>query len=492
MTARRVLSNFTDLDDTPAAITALQFARGNAGGTALEFVDPGLTNYLRRDGSNTITGVITPDADGTRNFGTNSLRFNRMNAESANFVGNEVAPTRGSNGQFSVMGGRNTGAGSNTFQIGGGTFPPCGMFGNVLSYYANQTAVMRHQGGGSFMVGSAFTYYGNNDTAEIISDSSSFGSFTGGYAYPYFGSSGTTIRIRNQTSGSFLWAYPAGNGGTGTLHEVRIYGNAQGAFCVGRTRGAGNAQVHAGGNAGGEAAAGGFVAGYINASNATATGVLRTSGQGAFAQGSVNASVAGQTATIDAQNTGSFAQGTVLNQASIIASGLGAFAQGRASSTGSITASQRGAFAQGNQTGAGSITASGQGSFAHGRCLSGYSITASGLGSFAVGESDTASIVASATNAAQFGPGTNALATSLAVGDISGTGIRIAGGGAPGTPVDGDIWKASGDISFESNGVTVGAFNQPAVTGSRAGNAALASLLTTLANMNIITDSTTA
>ena len=100
--------------------------------------------------------------------------------------------------------------------------------------------------------------------------------------------------------------------------------------------------------------------------------------------------------------------------------------------------------------------------------------------------------MASATNSAQFGPGTNALADSLAVGDMTGSGIRIAGTGAPGTPVDGDIWKASGDLNFRSNGVTVGPFNQPSVTGSRAGNAALASLLTQLATLNIVTDNSTA
>ena len=438
---------FVDLTDTPGSITANQFVRGNSGGTALEFVDPGLTNYLRRDGSNTITGVITPDGNQTRNFGSNSLQFRRVFAESANFVGDTLGATRGSNGAFSVVGGRNVGPGTNTLQIGGGTYPPCGMFGNVFSYYANQTVTMRHQGGGSFMVGSAFAFYGNNDRAEIISDGNSFGSFTGGYAYPYFGSSGTTIRIQNQASGSFLWAYPAGNGGSGTTSEARVFSAGQGAFCGGRIRGNGNGYLHAGTNS-----AGSFTWGYINTTNATATGRIRSRGRGAFAQGNIAGSVAGQTAYIEAGNSGAFAQGNANNESNITASDAGAFAQGRASSSGRILAGARGAFAQGNQTGAGNIEATGQGSFAHGRCLSGYSITASGLGSFAVGESAGASIVASATNAAQFGPGTNALADSLQVGTA---GLRMKGTtGAPGTPQNGDMWLANSYVYIRSNGVT--------------------------------------
>lgn len=484
------VETFTGLTDTPGTITANAILRGNSGGTAIE-AGGAYSTYLLTDGSRRIAGAFLPDTDATRNFGNQSYRFRRMNVESINAVGNENGLTRASNGGFSIVGGRNTGAGANTLQIGGGTFPPVALFGNCYSYYANQTIDMTLSGGGSFMTGSAFAYYGANDTAEILCDAGSFASFTGGYAYPYFGSSNMTIRIQNQASGAFIWGYPAGNG-NGTLHELRAYANAPGAFAAGRTRGVGNADIHAGGNVGAEGASGGFVQGYVNATNATAQGILRVSGDGGFAQGNVVASTAAGTATIDAQGSGTFAQGTVQNAASIISSGAGSFAQGRGATTATVTASANGSFAQGNATGSGGIYASGQGSIAHGRSTGTYTITASGLGSGALGETSGGSIVANQTNGFQFGPGTNALATSLAVGDISGTGIRVAGGGAPGTPVDGDVWKASGDINFRSNGATVGPFNQPSVTGSRAGNAALASLLTQLATMNIVADNSTA
>lgn len=440
----------------------------------------GLGNYLRHDGSNDITGQITPNADDTLNFGGQASKFRRLFSRSIN--AHEGSSSRGTQGNNGIISGRNYGPGTNTLSMGGGTYPPVGMFGNVFSYYASQTCTMRLDGGGSFMTGSAFAFYGANDTAEIICDASSFASFTGGYSYPYSGSSNMTIRIRNSAAGSFVWAYPAGNG-NGRTHEVRCFNTGPGSFTCGRTRGIGDAFLHSQG-------AGSFNLGYINASNATATGRIRSQAAGAFSQGNVVASDAAGTAEIRGSGAGSFAQGTALNSGSILATNQGSFAQGRASSTGAIQATQRGSFAHGNQTGAGNIEATGQGAFAVGRCLSGYSITASGLGAFAVGESDTASIVASATNSVQFGPGTNSLADSLKVGTA---GIRFKGTtGAPGTPVNGDFWIASGDINFRSNGVTVGPFNQPSVTGSRAGNAALASLLTQLATMNIITDSSTA
>ncbi|MGI9486272.1 MAG: hypothetical protein ACR2RF_10425 [Geminicoccaceae bacterium] len=445
---------WTGLTDTPGSITANAVSRGNSAGTALEF-GGAYSTYLLTDGSRRINGPFLPDTDVTRNFGNASYRFRRMNVEALNAVGDENGLTRATNGAFSVVGGRNTGGGTNTLQIGGGGFPPVALFGNCYSNYANQTVTMTLSGGGSFMTGSAFAYYGANDTAEILCDAGSFASFTGGYAYPYFGSSNMTIRLRNQASGSFLWAYPAGNG-NGTLHEVRAYANAPGSFCAGRTRGTGNADIHAGGNVGGEGASGGFVQGYVNASNATAQGILRVSGDGGFAQGNVIASTAAATSTIDAQGSGTFAQGTTLNAGSIISSGAGAFAQGRAASTAQILASANGAFAQGNATGSGGIYASGQGSLAHGRNTGTYTITASGLGAGAFGETAGASITATADNAFQFGPGANAAANSLQVGQTAalGTGLHFHAGGAPGAPVNGDMWvTAAGAVVIQSGGV---------------------------------------
>ena len=94
------------------------------------------------------------------------------------------------------------------------------------------------------------------------------------------------------------------------------------------------------------------------------------------------------------------------------------------------------------------------GTFAGGYSQTGYGITADGAGAhcaFAWGLADTAAIVASAKNATQFGPGTNAQADSLSVG----TGPRLKGtDGAPSTPRNGDIWVASGYIYMHSNSTT--------------------------------------
>jgi hypothetical protein len=119
-------------------------------------------------------------------------------------------------------------------------------------------------------------------------------------------------------------------------------------------------------------------------------------------------------------------------------------------------ASANGSFAQG-YTGGGDITSSGQGSFAQGYAGGSSNILASANGSFAQGYTrTTANIEATAKNAAQFGPGTNAQADSLQVG--SG-GIRLLGlsGSQPQTTFqNGDIWVgADGHVKVRSNGATV-------------------------------------
>jgi hypothetical protein len=83
--------------------------------------------------------------------------------------------------------------------------------------------------------------------------------------------------------------------------------------------------------------------------------------------------------------------------------------------------------------------------------------TADGAAAFGytgyMGASST-DIIASARNAVQFGPGTNAQQASLAVGDMSGTGLRLIAAGAPATPVNGDFWQVGGSIYCRTGGVT--------------------------------------
>lgn len=398
--------------------------------TARPAVNP--NNYLKRDGSNTITGLITPDADTTHNFGSNALRFDRINAQAINAAGGPNNVTRSAQGGYSIIGGRNIGPGTNTFRMGLGTFPPIGMLANVYSYYATGTATMALDGGGSFMAGSAFTYTGAGQIAEILTNASSFGSFTGGYAYTLYASVNSRSTIRNQAAGAFLWAYPQAAG----THTCRIYQTSSGAFLVGRSTGYGDVNIVA------NSAPGSFTQGYVVGTSSTGTGNIRSLAGGVFVQGFVNANTAAGTAELSAAAQGSFVQGYAAGSSSIRVTGSGsrgAFAQGRVAGAGSaITASSAGAFAQGRSNAGGIIRVAGSsfggfaqgsasgagglievtedGGFAHGRSRNSYAIQATGSGSFAVGDSYGGAIVASAQNAAQFGPGTNATADSLQVG----------------------------------------------------------------------------
>ena len=166
-----------------------------------------------------------------------------------------------------------------------------------------------------------------------------------------------------------------------------------------------------------------------------------TAAKAGFAQGYTYG-----TYTISTTAGGAFAQGQAYG-GNITAAG-GAFAQGNAS--GGVITANTGGFAQGSAP-TGSITAY-IGGFAQGEAYS-YNIDAGGSGSFAHGFANSAAIVASTTNSAQFGPGTNAEADSLQVG----SGIRIKGTtGVPASALhDGDIWVASNYVYIRSNGTSV-------------------------------------
>jgi hypothetical protein len=167
-------------------------------------------------------------------------------------------------------------------------------------------------------------------------------------------------------------------------------------------------------------AEGAFAQGYSyitasgNGSFAQGSGSIVASDWGSFAQGAIDISATGSgslaqgLARVLAAGKGSFAQGYV----DITASAAGSFAQGNTD----ITAAGVGSFAQGGN----GINASGVGSFAQGCNY----VTASGAGSFAQGTGSFSGlhVVASGDQAAQFGPGTNALSASLQVCQ----GIRIA------------------------------------------------------------------
>jgi hypothetical protein len=215
----------------------------------------------------------------------------------------------------------------------------------------------------------------------------------------------------------------------------------------------------------------GFASTAIGYAYGSGTSLLRAGGSGAVAFGYANGRSIGSTAEIRADAGGAFAAGLSRQQSStgtsrIRATQLGAFATGAIVSTSSgasdIQSTGQGSFAAGSISGAtaavGLISASGSGAFAQGRVVAGVggsaSITATASGAFAVGLAAGTDIIASAANAAQFGPGTNAEASSLQVGN---GGVRLSGitDGVV-TKQNGDIWvAASGHVFVHGNGVDV-------------------------------------
>lgn len=281
------------------------------------------------------------------------------------------------------------------------------VMGKAIANVGTNNARLSCFGGGSVVFGSALARASlSAQTAYIETSEYCYGGLAGGYVFAG-GLGGKTARILNESAGAFCWGYIAGAANATGTHTIGASAGSLGAFVVGNistSGGSGNKTIRA------YSSRGAFVQGYARG-NGTAT-IEAYNANGGFAQGQVN-----NTGTIRSSNNGAFAQGfaTGGSSAYIESSGNGSFAQGRAAGSGYILASANGAFAQGNTTAGNPI-------------------------------------VASATNAAQFGPGTNSLADSLSVGG----GPRLKGTtGAPGTPRDGDIWVDNNYVYIRSNGVSV-------------------------------------
>lgn len=390
-------------------------------------------NYLQRDGSNTITGVITPDTNNSRDFGSESVRFRQIwgrmgiflggdGVIDAQFQGGATGPRHGG----LIAGSQNlTGTQVHDMDSANTSFPAVALIGNTYNGNASSTAVFQNTGGGAVQFGSSYTTYGSI-TSTIRT--TAFGAFTTGYAWAY----GANSSIINEGSGAFCGGYPASSASGGTV-TVRVFNTGQGAFCWGRTPyttgGSGARQIYARGP-------GSFVLG-VNENNGSGACLIQSNSQskGSFVCGYVQGNSTFQAQLRTGNNdSGCFAQGAVRAVTELAR----------------IEASQDGAFAQGYANDA-IITVTGRGAFGQGNAGSSYDITASGSGAFAQGDSNAGAITASATNAVQFGPGVNSLADSLKVGTA---GIRFKGTtGAPGTPVDGDMWVANSYVYIRSNGV---------------------------------------
>lgn len=364
------------------------------------------TAYLQRDGSNTVTGVLTPSADRTHDFGSSSLRFNKAFVSQLQCVdqqGGTITPGTGrstifgfvdtlgtleNNGlvdSFNIMGARAfSTAGTSLVRVSGAG---CAVFGDATGAYGtSQLDIDSNSSAGNFIAGATYNYYG---TARIaIAGATRKGNFASGYAYQ--GYAGYTAKIEIAASGGF-----ASGKITGTT--------------------AGNSQI-------GVTANGGSAQGYIRhlgaVSNVNYSGIIGGA-QGGGARGYVRTRIGG-TGYIEATGKGAEASGYVR-------------ADGE---TARITASGRGAQAKG-----------------HARDLTTNSyITASGNGSGAFGYAlDGNDIVASGSNGFQFGPGTNALANVLKVGSA---GISFKGTtGAPVAPANGEFWVNNNYLYARSNGV---------------------------------------
>lgn len=254
---------------------------------------------------------------------------------------------------------------------------------------------------------------------------------------------GATISATQE--GSFTQGYALNGGAIQTM--------GHGCFAQGYTRDA-DSSITAG------PAFGGFAQG-----NALGGGTITGGGNGAFAQGQASEGIiyagpasfaqglAASSSTIQA-GVGAFSQGYAYDHSTIFGTGKGSFAQGYATYFGDINSDGNGAFGQGYAKYA-YINATGYGAFCQGYAA-GNRIFASGYGAFAQGYAGSGVIEATAANAVQFGPGTNAEADSLQ----TGSGIRIFGTTSPpGTPKNGDIYTDGTDVFIRTGGAWKNASN---------------------------------
>lgn len=432
------VETWTGLTDTPGAITASRPVVGNSGGTALEFGGYPLSDYLRRDGSNTITGDINPETNNRRLFGSESVRFDKFFGRMGVFVGGDgvidVSYRTGIQGRKHggiIAGSQNlTGTASHNMTSNSANFPAVALIGNTYNAYASSTCTFTNTGGGAAQFGSAYTTYGSL-TSRV--QTTAFGAFTQVYAWAYAGNS----LADNEGPGSVLLGYPATNT-AGGISRLRNFNTAQGGFTLGRTpynsAGTGESRIY-------NRAAAGFLCMFIqNNGSGTCLGQVNNNSSGSAVIGAIFASGAnaGEMRTGNG-DVGATAMGAVnanTELARMEATGDGAAARGYARDS--------------------IISIAGKGAFGGGYSRLSNDITAPGSAAFAWGDTQNGAISATAQNSVQFGVGVNAAADSLQVGQTGalGTGLHFHSGGPPGVPVNGDMWvTAAGAVTIMSGGV---------------------------------------
>jgi hypothetical protein len=285
------------------------------------------------------------------------------------------------------------------------------------------------------LAGGSVSYY-----SEIRAISS------GAMAHGYSGYNGAII------------AYENGATALGFANNSRITAGGPGSVAIGygKVDTNGNYSMISAGQQG--SFAGGYAAGeYSN---------ISTGGKGAMAWAAVM-----DYGTVSAGGIGAVAHGFAQSQGVISAAGIGSGVIGWASYGAQLNASAPGSFVFGyakddGKIGAysygaiavgyafiGTIKASGGGALAGGMVYGDGSITAPACGALAFGYANGFNyeeINAMAPGAVQFGPGTNNLSNSVAIGN----GLRLLSNNGPGVR-DGDVWR-SGNFLY----VRLGAVNK--------------------------------
>lgn len=289
-----------------------------------------------------------------------------------------------------------------------------GKIGTVLigtaTASADPLAVATIEGSGSGAFGVGFVNSNLAVTSSLIADGD--GSLVAGAVL-----SGGTMSSGSVAQGAIVQGYCLNNG---TLRVTSAGSGARGYASAGTIESTGT---------------GNFVSAYVTG------GTMRVQGSGAALFGSSNGG------TGQVQGGGSLAVllhlGAPTTTLGFGASGSAVVAQNNSST---ITINGAGTLAVANLSGGAALTTG----FGSSGCL--LVGTTSG-GTIAVGNS--------VTSAFQLGPGTNSISLSAQIGAAGSNGIQILGNGAPGAPVNGQIWSDGTDVFVRSGGVTRNMSNIP-------------------------------
>jgi len=319
-------------------------------------------------GGGAVSFPLVPDADQTEEVGQDGTRFLGMHSRLGAFVGTSTSagavstgpnPTFGTNPTGLLAGNMiETSTGAASMTHAGGAFKPVATLANAYTSGAGD-AIVNNAGGGSTLAGAAFATGAGDASLQMLG----YGCFQATYAYTTGGGNHVWT---SRGLGNFMGGFSGGTGTVGVSFNV----GTQGAFFSGAPR--------------------------SNNATATMNVTFTATADGAFAQGRMIGSTAATTNTWSISGVGSFTQGNSLNS--------------------NFTNSGAGAFLQAQANGA-DVICSAVAAFAHGYARNSNDLTASGIASLAIGDTNNGAITASATNAFQFGVGTNSTADSLQVGN---------------------------------------------------------------------------